>query len=83
LAKWILIKQDRNSSNTIQASHQTIADSLGVRREAVTNAMSKLEGISYRRCEIAVEDYSLLKQHSFEFHSNQRDIHPFQMDLPF
>lgn len=83
LAKWILIKHDRNSASTIKASHQTIADSLGVRREAVTNAMSKLEGISYRRCEIVVENYSLLKQHSCECHSVQRGIHPFQMHFQF
>jgi CRP-like cAMP-binding protein len=83
LAKWILIRHNQDRFSSIQASHQTIADSLGVRREAVTNAMPKLRGISHSRCRISVEDYSLLKQHCCECYSIQREIHPFQMSFQF
>jgi len=83
LAKWILIRHDMDRSSSIHGSHQTIADSLGVRREAVTNAMTKLRGISHSRCQIFVENHSLLKQHSCECYATQRNIHPFQMSFQF
>lgn len=83
LSKWILTRHHRYKTNSIHASHQTIADSLGVRREAITHTLPKLSGISCSRCTIGIQDTVLLQQSCCECYFVQRDAHPSQMTLPF
>ncbi len=83
VAKWILIRHDRDRSAPIQATHQDIADSLGVRRESITNTLSKMRGLSYARSAIEVEDRALLEHASCACYVAQREVHPFQLPLPF
>lgn len=77
LAKWILTRHRQSGIGTVRASHQSIADSLGTRREAITNTLPKLFGISYSRCQISVEDYEKLKLCSCSCYLAQRNVHPF------
>lgn len=83
LSKWILTRHHRYKTNSIHASHQTIADSLGVRREAITHTLPKLSGIICSRCTIGIQDTVLLQQSCCECYFVQRDAHPSQMTLPF
>lgn len=82
VAKWILIRHDLCRCAPVRATHQTIADSLGVRREAVTNTFRKLRGISISRSAIEVEDRALLEAASCECYVAQREVRPFQRQLP-
>ena len=83
IAKWLLIRHDHDRSAPIRATHQSIADSLGVRRETITHALSKMRGLSFSRCAIEVEDRTLLEHTSCECYVAQREVHPFQLPLPF
>lgn len=83
VAKWVLIRHDRDRSAPIQATHQSIADSLGVRRESITNTLGKMRGLSHSRAAIEVEDRASLEHASCECYVAQREVHPFQMPLPF
>ena len=69
LCRWILLRLDRMQSNELSATHELIADLLGVRREGVTQAAVKLQEtglLHYRRGHIAVVDRSQLENHSCE-----------------
>ncbi len=82
IAKWLLIRHDHDRTAPIRATHQSIADSLGVRRETITNTLSKMRGLSYSRCAIEVEDRVLLEHASCECYVAQREVRPFQLPLP-
>ena len=59
LCHWILSNLDRLSSNELAMTQELIADSLGVRRESVTDAAGKLQKaglIHYSRGHITVLD---------------------------
>lgn len=59
LSRWLLVNLDRLPANQLQVTQEAIASMLGVRREAVTEAASKLrsrELISYNRGRITVLD---------------------------
>ena len=59
LCRWLLLSLDRLSSNQLTATQDLIANTLGVRREAVTDAAGKLQklgAIRYTRGQIAVLD---------------------------
>jgi len=62
LARWLLLRTKLADQPGLEATHQSIADSLGVRREAVTNALMRLPGISACRSRVEVQDRSLLEQ---------------------
>lgn len=83
IAKWLLIRHDRDRSSPIRATHQSIADSLGVRRETITHALSRMHGLSFSRCAIEVENRAALEHTSCECYVAQREVHPFQLPLPF
>jgi CRP-like cAMP-binding protein len=83
LAKWLLIRHDHSDSPVIQVIHQNIADSLGVRREAITNALLKLPGIQSSRAQIEIKDRALLEEVCCECYFEQREAQPRQMVLPF
>ena len=69
LCRWLLISLDRLPSNELVMTHELIANMLGVRREGVTEAASKLQRvglISYSRGHILVLDRPGLEQRSCE-----------------
>lgn len=82
VAKWILIRHDHHRSAPIRATHQSIADSLGVRREAITLTLPKMRGLSFSRGAIEVEDRQMLEHTTCECYMAQRQVHPFQLPLP-
>ena len=59
LCRWLLLSLDRLPSNRLTTTHESIANMLGVRREGITDAAGKLQGlqvIEYRRGRITVLD---------------------------
>ncbi|MEB0139062.1 MULTISPECIES: Crp/Fnr family transcriptional regulator [unclassified Undibacterium] len=59
LCRWLLLTLDRVSNNELTITQELIANTLGVRREGVTEAAGKLQQlgyISYRRGHITVID---------------------------
>ncbi|WP_347330917.1 Crp/Fnr family transcriptional regulator [Marinimicrobium locisalis] len=67
LAKALLLAQDRANSNHLPLTHQHLADTLGVRRSAVTIAAIKLQRdgiIRYSRGKISILDRERLENSS-------------------
>jgi CRP-like cAMP-binding protein len=65
LCRWLLLSLDRLPSNTLTMTQELIANMLGVRREGVTEAASKLQKlgvIEYARGRITVRDRPKLEQ---------------------
>ena len=64
LCRWLLLSLDRLKGNHLLMTQELIANMLGVRREGVTEAASRLQGeglIEYRRGHIEVPDRKLLE----------------------
>lgn len=69
LCRWLLMSLDRLPSNNLIMTQELIANMLGVRREGVTEAASKLQRaglINYNRGHITVLDRTGLEAHSCE-----------------
>ena len=69
LCRWLLLSLDRLSSNELAMTQELIANMLGVRREGVTEAALKLQGlglIKYARGRITVLDRAGLEQRTCE-----------------
>jgi CRP-like cAMP-binding protein len=69
LCRWLLLSLDRLSSNELKMTQELIANMLGVRREGVTEAAGKLQGlgvIRYSRGKITVLDRPELEKMSCE-----------------
>lgn len=69
LCRWLLLSLDRLSGDKLSMTQELIANMLGVRREGVTEAASKLQKlgvIEYRRGHITVLDRPKLEQLSCE-----------------
>lgn len=69
LCRWLLDSLDRMSSNELAATHEGIANMLGVRRESVTAAAGKLKSaglISSHRGHIKVLDRAALEDRACE-----------------
>src|SRR5450631_4476408 len=69
LCRWLLLSLDRLQGDELTMTQELIANMLGVRREGVTHAASKLqeEGIiQYSRGHIKVLDRAKLEAHVFE-----------------
>jgi len=73
LARWLLTRQDLLGSSHIEATHKRIAESLGVRREAITLACRKLGGIESRHGQIELLDRTPLEQMSCDCYFRQRE----------
>ena len=59
LCRWLLISLDRLASDELTMTHEMLANTLGVRREGITEAAHKLQSagfIAYRRGRITVLD---------------------------
>ena len=72
LCRWLLLTLDRVPSNELTITQELIANTLGVRREGITEAAGKLqksEFISYRRGHITVINRSGLEQKVCECYS--------------
>lgn len=82
LAKWILMRYDMGGENLMKTTHQSIADAMGVRREAITNAIQKIEGLQYSRGFIEISNNKLLEKYCCECYYLHQEIHPLQMSLP-
>jgi len=69
LCRWLLLSLDRLPSNRLTMTQELIANMLGVRREGVTDAASKLQkskAIEYSRGQITVLDRPKLEELSCE-----------------
>lgn len=67
LARWLLMTDDRITTNRIQLTHQMLADLLGVQRSAVTIAAGKLQRkklIAYARGNVTILSRSGLEKAS-------------------
>jgi CRP-like cAMP-binding protein len=72
LCRWLLLSLDRLPSNELKATHELIAHMLGVRREGVTAAFSKLQKlgvIDHSRGHVTVLDRPALERLSCECYS--------------
>jgi len=61
LCRWLLLSLDRLASEELTMTHELLANTLGVRREGITEAAHKLQTaglITYRRGRITVIDRS-------------------------
>jgi CRP-like cAMP-binding protein len=65
LRRLLLMSIDRLSTNQLLMTHELIANSLGVRREGITEAAGRLQAagiIAYRRGQITILDRNRLEQ---------------------
>ena len=59
----------RNTQQTVQATHQGIANEVGTSREVASRSLRKLESkglIKLTRCQIEIVDFNLLKNYSMQ-----------------
>ena len=81
LSRWLLTVQDRVNSDSLNLTHETISNALGVPRTAVTMAagnLQRLRLISYSRGKIAILDRTRLEANSCECYRTIRDeLHHF------
>ncbi len=69
LSTWLLVHQTVTASPQVQATHETIAHMLGVRRESITQAAGQLQQagcITTRRGRITIDDTPTLRNHVCE-----------------
>ncbi len=76
LCRWLLISLDRLPDNKLSMTQELIGNMLGVRREGITDAASKLQRldvIEYRRGQITVLDRTRLEAMSCECYRVVKD----------
>jgi CRP-like cAMP-binding protein len=76
LCRWLLMTQDRAQSDTLQMTHEFIANMLGIQREAVSVAAHRLQGqgiISYVRGRITILGRAQLEECACECYGVVRD----------
>ncbi|MGH8735005.1 MAG: Crp/Fnr family transcriptional regulator, partial [Burkholderiales bacterium] len=76
LCRWLLLMLDRLASSEVLMTQELIANMLGVRREGVTTAASKLQSagmIRYSRGRIEVTDRPKLEKRVCECYAVVRD----------
>lgn len=77
LSSWLMLHRTVTSSDQVRATHETIAQMLGVRRESVTQAAGQLQQagcISTSRGRILIEDAQALRGQVCEcFHAVEHD----------
>lgn len=69
LSRWLLVTLDRIPSGELTMTHELVANTLGVRREGITEAAGKLQAaglIRYRRGHISVLQRAGLEERSCE-----------------
>ena len=83
LAKWLLYRTERVDQTYLEVTHQYISESLGVRREAVTTALSKLPGLTVHRNRIEVVDRSALEKEACDCYRSINETMSGQKTLRF
>ena len=83
VARWILAHDDFSRTGSLDVTHQAIAHSLGVRREAVSLALPKMSGCSIGRGRLEITDRSLLENETCECYFQLKATNPDQKKLPF
>ena len=85
LCRWLLLSLDQLPDNQLNMTQELIANMLGVRREAVTEAAGKLQAaglIQYRRGQITVTDRPGLEARACECYSVVRAEYERLFHLP-
>ena len=72
VARWLLNRSERLDQPALEATHQGMAESLGVRREAVTLALLKLPGIEHSRSWIEIVNRGALESAACACHRSLR-----------
>lgn len=75
LSRWLLLTQDRASSDQLNLTQELMSQMLGVRREGVVEAAGKLHSmgaIDYRRGKITITDRPMLEKMSCECYETVR-----------
>ena len=84
LCRWLLLSLDRSAGGELTMTHELIANGLGVRREGVTEAASRLQregAIRYHRGHISVLDRTVLERQVCEcYHVGRRATEGFPID---
>lgn len=83
VARWLLSRSERLDQPALEATHLGMAESLGVRREAVTLALLKLPGIGHSRSRITLHDRSALERAACACHRSLGETLSGQRRLPF
>ncbi len=83
VARWVCTQDDASCNGSLDVTHQLIAYSLGVRREAVSLALAKLSGCSVTRGHLEIIDRSLLEKESCDCYFQLKAANPNQIKLPF
>lgn len=83
VARWLLSRSERLGQPTLEATHLGMAESLGIRREAVTLALLKLPGIGHSRNRITLHDRSALESAACACHRSLGETLSGQRRLPF
>lgn len=83
VARWLLSRSERLGQPALEATHQEMAESLGVRREAVTLALLKLPGIGHSRNRITIHERSALESAACACHRSLGETLSGQRRLPF
>ncbi len=76
LARWLLSAADASSAKSFELTHEELASLLGVRREAVTESLSRLSlasAIETTRGRVSLRDRQLLRNASCECHDLSLD----------
>ena len=83
VSRWLLSRSERLGQPSLEATHQGMAESLGVRREAVTLALIRLPGIGHSRNRIVIHERSALERVACACHRSLGETLSGQRRLPF
>lgn len=83
LSRWILTRHDYLLADDLPVTHQSISDSLGIRREAVTLALANLAGVKVSRGHLAITDRAALEHQSCECYYHLKQVQLNQITLEF
>lgn len=76
VARWLLTRGHQSNFRLVEATHQSIADSLGVRREAVTLALQKMSGIQLYRGQVEIQDQLSLEHEACDCFRHNAELKP-------
>ena len=82
LARWLLTRYESSNEREILVTHQSIADSMGVQREGVTNALKKLQGLKLHRGKIEIKDVPQLEIECCDCYRTLSELRTDQLRLP-
>jgi CRP-like cAMP-binding protein len=83
LSRWILTRHDYLLADDLTVTHQTISESLGIRREAVTLNLANLAGVRVSRGHLDITDRSALEHESCECYYHLKQVQLNQSSLAF